>query len=154
MNILLEHLPSFSERSWNPFSKTELLENLAKCSNTSSPGPDHIIWKYLKFLCSNDSCLSLFTILGNGCVQFGHWPTTFKESTTVIIPKPNKDNYSTPKSFHPIVLLNCLGKLFEKLLAKWLQFEAICYNFIHPFQMGGIIQRSTEDAGVLLTHFV
>jgi hypothetical protein len=36
----------------------------------------------------------------------------------VVIPKPGELSYDTPKSFHPIVLLNALGKMFEKMLSN------------------------------------
>ena len=56
--------------------------------------------------------------LANACIDVGHWPTHFKDSLSVIIPKPNKPAYSTPKAFRPIVLLNTLGKLLEKLISN------------------------------------
>jgi hypothetical protein len=34
----------------------------------------------------------------------------------MIIPKPNKPDYSSVKAYHPIALLNCLGKVIEKLM--------------------------------------
>ena len=39
---------------------------------------------------------------------------------SVIIPKPGKPAYDTPKAFRPIVLLNTLGKLIEKMVARQL----------------------------------
>jgi hypothetical protein len=88
------------------------------------------------------------------CVTVGYWPTHFKESTSVIIPKLGKRNYSTPKSFRPIVLLKTLGKLVEKMLACRLQFDGVAHDAFHPMQFGGVAQRSTEDAGIYLTSFV
>jgi hypothetical protein len=38
----------------------------------------------------------------------------------VVIPKPNKPDYSTIKAYYPIALLNCLGKILEKLMAMHL----------------------------------
>ena len=52
------------------------------------------------------------------------------------------------------MLLNTLGKLFEKMLSKRIQFECIKHDIFHPNQMGGIMQRSTEDAGMYLTHLI
>jgi hypothetical protein len=72
----------------------------------------------------------------------------------VIIPKPGKHNYSMPKLFQPIVLLNTLGKLFKKLLSHMLQFNSVAHSTFHPMQFGGIAQRSAEDAGIYLTHLV
>jgi hypothetical protein len=72
----------------------------------------------------------------------------------VVIPKPGKPSYNTPKSFRPIVLLNTMGKLLEKMLANRLQFEAAEHSVLHPNQFGGVRQNSTEDAGCFLSHVV
>ena len=32
-------------------------------------------------------------------MDLGYWPNHFKISTTIIIPKPNKQAYNMPKSF-------------------------------------------------------
>ena len=78
----------------------------------------------------------------------------FKTSLIIIIPKPNKEFYDSPKSFRPIILLNTLGKLIEKVIGEYLQFYLILNNFIHSCQLDGLKQRSTIDAGVTLTHFI
>jgi hypothetical protein len=52
------------------------------------------------------------------------------------------------------VLLNTLGKLVEKMLARRLQFDGVAHNAFEPNQFGGVAQRSTEDAGIYLTHLV
>jgi hypothetical protein len=69
-------------------------------------------------------------------------------------PKPGKPSYSTPKSFWPIVLLNTLGKLVEKMLACWLQFDGVAHGAFESMQFRGVAQRSTEDTGAYLTHLV
>lgn len=147
----LEPLPP---RDWLPFSTQELLEALSACSSCSAPGPDHIMWSYLKHLCRLPGVAQLFTRIAEACLTLGHWPTHFKSSLSVIIPKPGKPSYSTPKSFWPIVLLNTLGKLIQKMLACQLQFDGVAHDVFHPNQFGGIAQRSTEDAGVYLTHLM
>ena len=73
---------------------------------------------------------------------------------TIIILKPNKELYDSPKSFRPIVLLNTLGKLIEEVIGKHLQFQSISKNFIYPSQLGRLKQRSTADAGIALTYFI
>ena len=40
------------------------------------------------------------------------------------------------------------------MIARRLQFDAVKYGILHPNQLGGVAQRSTEDAGVFLTHLV
>ena len=78
----------------------------------------------------------------------------FETLSSIIIPKPNKTLYDSPKMFQPIVLLNTLGKLIEKVISKRLQFQSISKNFIHPYQLGGLKQCSTMDAGVVLTYLI
>jgi hypothetical protein len=141
-------------QEWVPFSSLELSEALTACAHKSSPGPDHVTWSYLKYWCGSKGVASLFTCIANACIRAGHWPAHFKESLSAIILKPGKASYSTPKSFRPIVLLNTLGKLVEKMLAHRLQFDSVAHNAFEPNQFGGIAQRSTKDAGIYLTHLV
>ena len=42
----------------------------------------------------DDMFKQFFLQLANDIVLSGTWPEVFKNSTTVIIPKPSKDNYS------------------------------------------------------------
>ena len=88
------------------------------------------------------------------CINLEHWPSYFKCSSTVVIPKPNKLVYDQPKSFCPIVLLNTLGKLIKKVVAERLQFLIAKNDFIYLSQLGGLKFKSTTNAGVVLTHVI
>ena len=77
------------------------------------------------------TCLKNIINIANACLELGYWPSHFKMLTTIVIPKPNKSSYDFPKSFRPIVLLNMLGKLIEKVISDRLQFHMISNNFIH-----------------------
>ena len=44
-------------------------------------------------------------------------------------------------AFQPIVLLNTLGKLIEKMIARQLQFNAVKHSVLHPNQLGSIAQK-------------
>jgi len=131
------------------------MQNLLKaCSNVSAPGPDHITWWHLKLILADNTYAVEILSLANACLLLHHWPRHFKELVSVIIPKPGKPAYNTPKVFRPIVLLNTLSKLIEKIVVRRLQFDAVKHGILHPNQLGGVAQWSTEDAGVFLTHLV
>jgi len=115
---ILYELAQKPSQNWGPFSKYEFLSAISKCADSSSPGPDRLTWYHWKTIVKNDACLSKIINIANACINLGHWPRYFKVSTTVIIPKPNKSSYDNPKAFHPIVLLNTLGKLIEKVIAE------------------------------------
>jgi len=72
----------------------------------------------------------------------------------VIIPKPNKKSYDSSKSFRPIVLLNTVGKLIEKVIRERLQFIMASNNFIHPSQLSGLKFKSTTDVSIILTYII
>ena len=73
---------------------------------------------------------------------------------TIVIPKPNKASYDSPKTFCPIILFNTLGKLIKKVISNRLQFKSIASGFIYSNQLGGLRQQSTIDADIFLTHFI
>jgi len=110
--------------------------------------------RMLKHLLANLHIATLFLGMVEACIQVGHWLAHFKESLSVIILKLGKPSYLTPKSFHPIILLNTLGKLVEKMLSCQMQFDGVQYGAFQPNQFGGISQHSTEDMGVFLTHLI
>jgi len=139
---------------WNPFSRYEFKTAIHKCIDSSAPGPDKMSWCYWKLIIKNDDCLSKIINIADACINLGYWPKYFKVSTTVIISKLNKTSYDNPKAFRPIVLLNTLSKLVEKVIAERLQFIVASNNFIHPSQLGGLKFKSTNDAGTALIHII
>ena len=147
-------IPQHEVRSFPPISQKELWDALRPTSNSSAPGPDHVTWRHLKLALSfPDVDLALANLFNKVCFT-GTWPTHFKDSLSVVIPKPNKPDYSIPKAYRPIALLNTLGKLLTKILANRLQHDAIACGLLHRDQFGGIQGHSTIDAGLVLTDFI
>jgi len=120
----------------------------------SALGPDKLTWSHIKLIIKDKDCIAKLINIANTCIELGYWPSHFKSSTMVITPKPNKSTYNLPKSYHPIVLLNTIIKLFKKMIEECLQFHTISNKFAYQSQLGGLKQRSTTDAGVILTHII
>ena len=99
-------------------------------------------------------CLKNIIKIANACINIGYWPNYFKTLTIIVILKPNKVSYDMLKSFRPIVLLNMLSKLIEKVIGDRFQFHVISNNFIYQSQLRGLKFKSTADAGIVLTHFI
>ena len=151
---VLNKIKSKTTSLWEPFSIHKFRSVISKCNNSSAPGPDKITWYHLKFVLKQEECLFNIINIANTCINLDHWLNYFKCSSTVIIPKPNKLVYNHPKAFRPIVLLNTLGKLIEKVIMERIQFIVAENSFIHPSQLGSLKTKSTSDAGVALTHIV
>ena len=151
---LLEEIPCKEITKWNLFLKEEFVSAIEKCNNSSTSGLNKLSWRHLKKIIRDTAYLNKLIDIANGCINLGHQPLHFKTFTTIIIPKPNKKSYNSPKAYQPIVLLNIIGKLFEKVIDERMQFTTISNNFIHPCQLGSLKQRATSDTGVILTHFI
>ena len=118
--------------TWNLFSRYKFKSAIHKYIDSSTPGPNKMSWQHWKLIIKNDDCLSKIINIADACINLGYWPKYFKTSSTVVIPKLNKTSYNSLKAFHPIVLLNTLGKLVEKVIAEQIQFIVASNNFIHP----------------------
>jgi hypothetical protein len=66
--------------------------------------------------------------------------------------KPNHMDYSLPKSYRPIVLLECVGMLLEKALARRIYYDLNTYSFVPTNQLGGRVSSFTLDAGLVPLH--
>ena len=150
----IEEIPQHPVRDFPLISLKEIWDALCPTTNSSAPGPDHVTWHHLKLALSiPDTDAALARLFNNICRE-GTWPSYFKDSQSVIIPKPNKPDYSIPKSYRPIALLNTLGKLLTKILANRLQHDAAEFGLLHRDQFGGVQKHATIDAGLALTDFI
>jgi len=151
---VLNELESYSSLPWAQFVEEEFASSLLKCSNMSTLGPDKLSWRHFKIILKDKTCLRNIITIADTCIKLGYWPSHFKISLTIVISKPNKASYDSPKLFRPIILLNTLGKLIEKVISNRIQFHVVTNNFIHYSQLGSLKFKSTIDAGIALTHFI
>ena len=151
---VLNELNSYHSLSWLPFLEEEFISAIVKCNNSSAPGPNKLSWGHLKHVVKDKMCLGNIIAIANACIEIGYWPNHFKNSMTIVIPKPNKTVYNSPKFFRPIVLFNTLEKLIKKVTGDRLQFHIISNDFIYQSQLGRLKFKSTTDMGIALTHFI
>ena len=132
----MEEIPNKPVMKWMPFSEEEFKSSIIKCNNLLTPRPDKLFWRHLKVIVNDSLCLKNFINIANAYINLGYWLTHFKILSSIIIPKPNKASYDSLKTFRPIVLLNTLSKLIEKVIGERLQFQLIFKSIIHPYQLG------------------
>jgi ribonuclease HI len=134
----------------SPITIEELAEIIASFPGDTAPGNSKLPYSLVKwaFECSQEHFLAFY----NECLKRGYHPKAFKGALVVVVPKPNKPSYSNPRAYRPIALIECLGKLLEKIIAKRLDFFASEYGLIPFNQFGGRSGSSTTDAGVCLVN--
>ncbi|TFY53909.1 hypothetical protein EVJ58_g9177 [Rhodofomes roseus] len=112
-----EEFKQFEKHPFNEISMEEITEHLADTSNTLVGGEDHVNWEWCKHIFRmveevkdkqgnrinminwGSKVYALFKAYYNACIQLHKFPDIFKRSITVVIPKPNKLDYSKAKAY-------------------------------------------------------
>ena len=142
--------PARPTRTLPPLDENMIESLLNKASNRSAPGQTGHTWTLLKWAWKADP--ERITSLLSACLKAGHHPRLWKEAIVCIIPKPNRADYTLAKNYRPISLLECLGKLLEKVVAKIVYSDMAKYALVPTTQFGGRNASSTLDAGLTLLH--
>ena len=95
-----------------PFKLIELLRALQNTKGNST-GPDNISYKMIKHF-SNKTLISLLEIYNKTYIS-QKFPGEWKRALIIPIVKKNKSQ-NLLENYRPITLINCLSKLFEKMI--------------------------------------
>jgi hypothetical protein len=82
------------------------------------------------------------THLFNHCLWVSHFPNLWKEAKVITLPKPGILP-KFPQNLRPISLLSTTGKLFEKLILKFLQKHIDERGLLNASQFGFRARHST-----------
>ena len=98
---------------FSPVGIEEILRSIRSLNPTSS-GNDGISGKIMK-LCAPVIAYPLSEIFNN-CLNLGYFPDSLKIAKVIPLHKANDPTLAS--NYRPISLLNCFGKLFEKLIYR------------------------------------
>ena len=129
-------------------TKGEIDQVLLGLPSNKTPGPDGIPNEVLTAL-AHVLTPHMAQAVGS-CLARGALPVSYRESTTVVIRKEGKRDFSLPSSYRPIALENSLAKVIEKLVADRIAKAAEEHSLLPWNQMGARKQRSTYTALQLL----
>jgi Reverse transcriptase (RNA-dependent DNA polymerase) len=125
-------------------TENEIKEAIGSAAADKAPGPDGIPNRALKE--GSSELVKPLTMLFNQCLEIGYCPTHFKESTTIVLRKPGKSDYTEPKAYRPIALLNTIGKILDKVLASRMLYLVERYKLLPITHTGGRRASSCEHA--------
>ena len=142
--------PKRPTRTFISVSPEEVFDTLKECSSDNAPGVSGLtykVWKWVAAVAPDQ----LYAVV-RASFSLGIHHSSWKTSLVAVIPKNNKKDMALPKSHRPIQLIECLGKLVEKIAARRVTFDLGKYNLMPPNQFGGRSHSSCLDAGIALTH--
>ena len=126
----------------DPFTKAELDHAIRKLKNKKSPGPDKIHNEMLKNLGPNGRKVLLHLI--NLTWEEGVIPKSWRNAHIVPIHKEGKDP-KEPKSYRPISLTSCEGKVAERMVNRRLYWWLEDQGLLPEEQAGYRAASRTED---------
>ncbi|KAI3528112.1 reverse transcriptase, partial [Colletotrichum abscissum] len=127
-----------------PVSESEVEDAIQEAAPLKAPGPDGIT--NLALQVARPWITPHLVRIFNQSLRLGYCPQHFRKSTTVVLRKPGKDNYTVPKAYRPIALLNTVGKIMDAIIARRLSYLAETHGLLPDSHMGGRRCRSTEHA--------
>ena len=137
----IEHPPAWE---LGPITRDEINRAIQRAPASKAPGSDKIPNTILKLL--RQDIAPLLHYFFNSSLMCGYYPTKLKESVTIALRKPGKDNYSNTKAYRPIALLNTIGKLMELIIVKRILALVEKHHLLPKTHIGGRRLRSTDHA--------
>ena len=131
-------------------TRDQIKRALARLKPYKAPGPDGIP-NIVLIRCADvltDRLWYIYTAMWDRNMYYNPW----KEFTTVVLRKPGKPRYDTPKAYRPIALLNTMGKVLTSIVAEQLTYYTEKYALLPPLHFRGRPARTTSDALHYLTH--
>lgn len=136
---------------WPLLKEAELEQACSTQIKGKTPGPDTITQEIIiqAYKAAPQAFYKVFSTL----FSYGYHPLCWREATGAILSK-NKPDIHAPKSYRVISLLNCLGKILERITAKRLSYLVETTHLLDPSQIGGRLKKSAIDAALLLANKV
>ena len=132
-----------------PLRSREVRKAIKKTAPDKAPGPNgqpnRMIRQTAKLAC--EQIRSLF----KRCLREGLQPAHFKRTATVLLRKPGNRDYTNPRSYRPIALLDTLEKTLESIVSDRIRYAIEMHATLPNTQMGARRQRSADTALQLIT---
>ena len=132
---------------WTEIIDDQLHKAITKLSTYKALGPDkvaNVVFQHCPSL--RPYMLTLFNAVFTHRTYYDPW----RESITGILWKPGHSDYSAPKAYCPITLLNTTAKLLSALVTERVSYILETHGLLPPTHFSGRPGHSTEDSLLLL----
>ena len=136
-----------------PFHAKITIDQVRKAVNKLSPnkalGPDEISNRVLK--ATLPQIEKHLQNMAQASFNLQHFPEPFKLTTTIVLRKLNKPDYTKAKAYRPIALECTIGKVMESIMADIISYLTETYDLLPEHHYGGRPGRCAEDALMILS---
>lgn len=115
-------------------TKNLIYKALMTQSTSKAPGPDKMNFHILRMVWDWD--IERIIAMIQQAIRLGYQPKRWKKACGILLEKGGRRDFSLVKSYRVISLLNCLGKVVEKVVAGLLSEHCEKFSKLHQGQMG------------------
>ena len=90
--------------------------------------------------------ISRLTTIYKASFLLGYTPDSWRNAKVIFLPKPGKDDYTSPRSFRPITLSSVMLKIMERVVHRELEDSSFRSTPLHASQHAFRVGRSTDTA--------
>jgi len=137
---------------FNPITDKQIHRAITKLSPYKAPGLNGI--SNIVFIKCADILVPYMGPIFRATFSLRVYPDEWKRLSTIVLRKPGRPDYSIPKAYRPITLLDTMAKILSSCVADDLTYIAEEHNLLPQTHFGGRPGRSTIDSLHLLTKFI
>jgi len=127
-------------KPWYSVISEEIKQAIMSSSSKKASEPDELSFLIIQH--AYQAIPELFHTVYSVLINQDYHPVCWRQGTEAILKKEGKPDYSTLKAYRMITLLNCLSKMFEKIMATRLLYWAETTDLLYHDQMSDRKQRS------------
>ena len=128
----------------------QITAQIRKLKPYKAPGPDGI--PNIVLTKSADLIVTRLLPIYKAMLERSSMFKPWKEFVTVVLRKPGKPRYDTPKAYRPIALLNTMWKVITAIIANHITYVTEKHQLLPANHFGGRPGRTTVNAMHLLTN--
>ena len=128
----------------DPITREQIRKHIARLKPFKAPGPDGI--PNIVLIRSADLIITRLWAIYTAIMEKDLYYTPWKEFITIVLRKPGKPRYDTPKAYRPIALLNTIVKVLTSIIAEQITYYSEKHQLLPAQHYGGRPARTTMDA--------
>jgi len=138
--------------TFTPITDDQIYRMIKRLGPYKAPGPDGIPNAML--IRNADLIVLYLGPLYWATFKLGIYPDNWIESTTIVLRKPGKSDYSLPNAHRPVALLNTIGKVLSACVAEDLTSTVEEHGLLPSNHFGCRPGRTTMDSLHYVTKYI
>ena len=132
---------AFEENEDNDLNKDITIPELQKAMKSTGKSFDNLNFHPSMFKHLGPKALTLLVKIFNTCLKKHIW--IWEKAEVIFLRKTGKDSYAKPGSYRPICITSYVGKLFEAILTRRIEFYLLITEQTDPNQEGFSAAKNT-----------